>query len=299
MPPDLTAVLGVLAAGYPPAASADDLDGPHGKAFRLWQRLGFIRRQPEPNPRPCCPRCREGVPRALGGRWYCERCFGAVDPRQLLAWPFDVEALLRWLSNGWSLQGDCRKVDESLWQLGSFSEGGLPTECFFCRGRIPSERGTERLLAFRRALLLRPLPQAPAVAGFSGPCVSLLEVLRVDGNSLTVGELGAVLHAQGAVGFDEATGALWLGERLLGEVAVGSKEHALLAGLWLSRDQYVSYRDLKRFVLRQTGSTDSTEEATFCQRLKSRIKKAIPDIDRLVTTTNKADGYRLRAAEML
>jgi len=52
---------------------------------------------------------------------------------------------------------------------------------------------------------------------------------------------------------------------------------------------------MKRFVLAQAGSADTTEEATFCQALKSRIKKKwIPQIDLLVTTTNKADGYRLR-----
>ena len=38
------------------------------------------------------------------------------------------------------------------------------------------------------------------------------------------------------------------------------------------------------------------DEATFCQKLKSRIKEEyIPGIDRLVVTRNKGDGYRLRA----
>ena len=48
-------------------------------------------------------------------------------------------------------------------------------------------------------------------------------------------------------------------------------------------------------MLHATGSTDETEEATFCQGLKTRIKKKwVPGIDLLLTTTNKADGYRLR-----
>jgi hypothetical protein len=48
-------------------------------------------------------------------------------------------------------------------------------------------------------------------------------------------------------------------------------------------------------VLRRAGSTDTTEEATFCQGLKSRIKKKwVPRIDELIATTNKGDGYRLR-----
>ena len=40
---------------------------------------------------------------------------------------------------------------------------------------------------------------------------------------------------------------------------------------------------------------DETEEATFCQKLKSRIKtRHIPQFDRVIVTTNKGDGYRLR-----
>ena len=61
-------------------------------------------------------------------------------------------------------------------------------------------------------------------------------------------------------------------------------------------DRFVSYADLKRFILQQSGSLDTTEEATVCHRLKNRIKKQwIPQIDWLLVTTNKGDGYRLRA----
>ena len=60
-------------------------------------------------------------------------------------------------------------------------------------------------------------------------------------------------------------------------------------------DHFVPYADLKAAVLRQSGSRDTTDEATFCQGLKSRIKKKwLPKIDVIVATTNKADGYRLR-----
>jgi hypothetical protein len=46
---------------------------------------------------------------------------------------------------------------------------------------------------------------------------------------------------------------------------------------------------------RDTGCTDDTEEATFCQGLKSRIKKKwVLSIDRIITTTNKGDRHRLR-----
>ncbi len=44
-----------------------------------------------------------------------------------------------------------------------------------------------------------------------------------------------------------------------------------------------------------TASRDGTEEATFAQNLKSRIKKKhVPAIGRRIATTNKGDGYRLR-----
>ena len=76
----------------------------------------------------------------------------------------------------------------------------------------------------------------------------------------------------------------------------GSKEYHFLACLAESIDRFVAYGDIKHEVLRRSGSRDTTEEATFCQKLKRRIKEKrwIPAIDRLIATTNKADGYRLR-----
>jgi len=71
---------------------------------------------------------------------------------------------------------------------------------------------------------------------------------------------------------------------------------ALLACLAEQIDQFVPYRDLKREVLARTGGGGGAEEATFCQKLKSRIKvEFVPGIDRLIVTSNKGDGYRLRA----
>ena len=99
----------------------------------------------------------------------------------------------------------------------------------------------------------------------------------------------------GSIRFAKHSGALWIGDTQAGEVPVGSKEYVFLVCLASHLDHFVPYADLKREVLRRTGSTDETEEATFCQNLKSRIKKKwVPAIDRLVVTTNKADGYRLR-----
>ena len=105
-----------------------------------------------------------------------------------------------------------------------------------------------------------------------------------------------LLRQRGNVRFDARSGALWAGDGWLGEVPIGSKEHAFLDCLANRIDRFVPYADIKAHVLRASGSADTTEEATFCQGLKSRIKKKwIPEIDRLVLTTNKGDGYRLRS----
>ena len=65
---------------------------------------------------------------------------------------------------------------------------------------------------------------------------------------------------------------------------VGSKEFHFLDCLASDLDRFITYADLKHHVLEQAGSTDTTEEGTFCQNLKSRIKKKwVPQIDRLIS----------------
>jgi hypothetical protein len=287
-------LLGILTTGRPACVAKTEFDGAHGALLRLWQQSGLIASESEWNPRPSCPHCYEGVPITLSDRWLCPRCLSVVDPSALALLRFNSEALVRLLAQCLKLQGDVRQVDDSLWQLGSFSDDGSLTECFFCQTSVTSERGEERVRAYRRALLISPLPQSVVMPGFHGPCVSLLELLCCGSCELGVRDLATLLHARTNVEFDEDSGELKAGARLLGDVPVGSKEHALLACLWQHRDKYVPYRDLKRFVLLQTRSKDSTDEATFCQRLKNRMKKGIPEIDRLITTTNKGEGYRLR-----
>ena len=110
-----------------------------------------------------------------------------------------------------------------------------------------------------------------------------------------VHDLQELLRPRGNVRFEPHSGAVWLGPTWMGEVPVGSKEFHLLDRLAKELDHYVPYADLKQHVLRQAGSSDQTDEATFCQRLKSRIKKQwVADIDALVVSSNKGDGYRLR-----
>lgn len=296
MQPSLRFLLGVLATGDPPGVHCDDLEGEHASVLRHFQGLGVLHREPEWDPRTGCPHCQEGEPVLLQGQWRCRRCLSLVHRDAFLLWRLNLAPLLGWLARAANLQGGVQQIDLQLWQLGSLTDGSGAMECFFLRsGGPPSAQGRRRLSAYRRALLFSPLPEQAGIVDFDGPRLSLLETLHFDGATLSVGPLSPLLHGRGHVRFDEASGALWIGERLLGEVSLGSKEHALLACLWENVNLYVPYRTLKRGVLDRTGSMDTTEEATFCQRLKSRLKKAIPEIDRVIMTTNKSDGYRLRS----
>lgn len=288
-------LLGILDAGTAGVAP-EDLDGPHGDALRLWQQMGFIGREPMGNPVACCPHCGEGTPYRLGARFLCNQCHGTVEERHLRLWPLRAEAFLAWLAAQLRLRGGVRQIEERLWQLGSLAVGGTASECFFRRSGPLTDAGRARLAAYRSAIVLTGLPISPEAGEGQHRRVFLLELLQPD-DALTVGNPASLLRKSGNVRFDRHSGALWVGDALLGEVPVGSKEHAFLACLAGQLDHFVPYADLKRAVLRQNGSADATEEATFCQTLKSRIKrKWIPQIDWLVVTTNKGDGYRLRGA---
>jgi hypothetical protein len=293
---DLTFLLGLLDRDDPAYVSQEDFAGDHRRMLRLWQRMGFLSRVPERHPVPSCPRCREGTPLLLAGRCICAECGSTVDSRHLLLWRFDLEAFLGWLARQLRLTGGVRQVEETLWQMGGFLHQDVRFECFFQRGGLLGERGRQRLLAYRNAVVLHCLPSAERIEGFAGPRLSLLDMLRQDARSLRVTELTPLLDGGRAIRFDEASGSIFLGGSSLGEVSVGSKEYFLLVCLSRQQDRFIAYADLKHFVLQQSGSTDETEEANFCQKLKSRIKKHIPEIDRLIVTTNKADGYQLRRA---
>lgn len=286
-------LLGLLDSDGPAAVAQEDIDGPHAQAIRLWRQAGFLSSESLANPVPGCPRCSDGVPYRLGDRHVCNRCRSGVAPRELLLWPLDQGAFLRWLAGQLGLRGGVRRIDAVLWQLGTREEQGEARECFY-RGSGPlSGFASGRLDAYRNVLVFYGL-SAPPEADVSGCCLSLLEVLR-PGDPLQVADVGTLLRPRGAVRFDEHSGALWAGQTWLGEVPYGSKEYFFLRCLASYADRFVPYADVKREILLRSGSRDETDEATFCQNLKSRIKKKwIPEIDRLLVTTNKADGYRLR-----
>lgn len=287
-------LLGLL-DGDAPGVSHEDFTGSHGAAVRAWQRKGFLSTTPGENPVPGCPHCGEGTPYQMDDRVLCNRCRSTIDPRWLQLWPFDRAAFLRWLASALRLRGEVRPIDAVLWQLGTRGTGGDQCEVFYRRCGHQSPREQSRLHAYRSALVLFGQAPPPLADGFRGDALSLLEVLE---GTVTPSarDLGELFRPRGRVRFDAHTGALWLGDAWLGEVPLGSKEYCFLERLAADQDCFVPYADLKRAVLRQSGSRDETEGATFCQKLKNRIKRQfVSRIDAVLVTTNKGDGYRLRA----
>ncbi len=277
-----------------PQVAQEDFEGEHSCLLHACQEAGFLSREPGFNAILSCPYCDDGVPYRLGERFVCHRCRSVVAPRYLWTWPLDVEAFVAWLASRLGLREQVRRVEPCLWQLGTWAEGGDLYECFFRTRGVLSERGETRLAAYRNALVLHGLSRPPEAEQLSIRCVLLPGLLRANGG-LTVADLRDFLRPRGRVRFDAANGTLWAGDVRLGEIPPGCKEYFFLDCLARNLDRFVTYADLKREVLRRAGSSDTKEEATFCHGLKSRIKKKyVAEIDRLLVTTNKADGYRLR-----
>jgi len=257
--------------------------------------MRFIALAAGSNPIPSCPHCGEGAPYRLLGCSLCNHCTSKVSEHDLLLWPLHLEAFLQWLAEQLHLRDSVRRIEAHLWQLGTWQGGEEVRECFFQRPGLLSEAERTRLSAYRNLLLLFALTPPAQEESRRGRCVSLLELLVMD-RSLLVRDVRVLLQTRGAVRFDAGSGALLIGDHAMGEVPVGSKEFFFLLCLSHDLDHFVPYVDLKRFVLQHTGSRDTTEEATFCHRLKNRIKKRwVPQIDQFLSTTNKGDGYRLRA----
>lgn len=292
---DLEFLLGLLESADPVCVAWEDFEGAHGDAIRVWQKMGFVDQEPGRHPVPCCPYCEDGVPYLLGERCLCNSCGSTVDGRHLLLWPLHVEKFLRWLGKELRLQGGVRRVDENFWQLGTWESQGTVHECFFLRGELLTGIGRQKLAAFRNAVVLYGLSRPKETERVAASFMSLLEILRL-GTSLTVIDRSLLLRNCGHVRFDPDTGTITVDSTWFGEVPVGSKEFFLLLCLSQQQDRFVPYADIKHFVLQHTGGKDGTEEATFCHRLKNRIKKEgwVPMIDALLVTTNKRDGYRLR-----
>mgnify|MGYP000892864297 CR=1 FL=1 len=283
-------LIGLLDVDDPVCLDWEDVTGPHAQAVRLWRRMGFVSRDPGHNPSPSCPACGEGMPYSVGGAWRCNRCRCAVDERYLRLWAVDVPAVLGWFAVRLGLRGEARVATGRLWQLGTDTTGHHARAYFYLRGEANTD--VRRALAGYQDVTVLHGPLRPRL-GSGVRAIALAPLLQV-GSSMRL-DAAAVLRSGLSVRFDTATGALRAGGRLFGEVPVGSKEYHFVRCLAARPDQFVPYADIKRFVRAASGSRDGTDEATFCQMRKSRIKRRwVPEIDRLVETTHKGDGYRLR-----
>ncbi len=290
-------LLGLLDDSCPAHAAWEDLDGPHGRLLRTFQEMGFLDSEPGMNPVPSCPDCFAGTPYLLDDHYVCNRCHTEVDRRFLQLWRFDLGAFLRWVADEQRLQGGVEQIDDGLWRLGTLRAGPTNFECFFQRGQRRSELGRKRLSAFRDVLLLHGSPNPPTIDGLLGRIVALAGLLETEGEILTTRPLAVLLQPGGAVGFDAKTGDLRAGDVSLGRVPPGLREYHLVAALWDYAGELVPYADLKRYVCAKAGSHDGTDEATFCQKLKSRLKHVhgIREIDRLIETDRLGGGYRMKA----
>ena len=257
--------------------------------------MGFIGREPGMNPCRSCPHCLAGTPYPVHDRFVCSLCRGEVDVSYLLLWRCDLEAFLGWLIYEQWLLSNFERLDDGLWRLGTLEGEAQVTECFFLRGEGLSDLARRRLAAFRSVLIVHGKAERPDVPGFDGRVVSLLDVLGVEGDRITARPLRSLLSRGGAVGFDRRTGSLTAGGDFLGRIPPDTREFYLLAFLADRPGETVPYSDLKRYVCQMAGSQDETDEATFCQKMKSRIKRdhGVEGIDGVVRTDRRGGGYVL------
>lgn len=293
---NLEFVLRLLDTNSPADVSAEDFDGPHGGLLRILQAMGVIASEPGMNPVPSCPYCFRGSPYLLGGRYVCDDCGSRVGKQYLQLWRCDLPAFLRWYAGQQGLSGGIEQIDDGLWRLGTIVSGDRASECFYLRGVHVTDLSRRRLAAFRSVLVLHGKPEPPRLDSGGARSLSLAEVITADDNGLAVQPLRSLLNgASGRVSFDPRTGVLRVGDAVAGQVPTGTRECAFLERLELSIGEAVPYADLKRSVRRATGSRDERDEATYCQRLKSRLKHqyGITAIDWLIETDRAVQGYRL------
>jgi hypothetical protein len=296
MPASIDFLLRLLDQQTAPRVCTPDIGGVHAPLLRACQSAGFLATEPDTLDVPACTVCGEGVPYRVFGVLRCNRCRSRLEPESQLCWRLDTAGFLGWMARAMGLRGGVRRVEPGLWHLGVWGKDGEATECFFQRPGPLSEMGQGRLEAYRSVVVLHGLSR-PAIQTRPGlRPVPLPRVLVWDETKLAARPLDESAECT-AVRFDPASGALWAGDRKLGEAPVGSQECHLLACVAENLDRYVSYSDLRREVLRRSGGRGTRDEATFCHELKRRIKKRfVPEIDLVLTTNNKASGYRLRAS---
>jgi RNAse (barnase) inhibitor barstar len=285
-------LVGLLTDASTAFVTTDDFVGPHADALRRWQQRGFVARESGRHPAPSCPHCGEGVPYLAGYRVICDTCGSTVDSNYLFAWPVERDTCLSAIAKQLGLRDSGGRATDDLWDLGHRKIDDQLLLCFFHAGERVSPESDTLLRRYRHVVVLSRILQPDRGGERWVPMIRLIEP---DGAWATI-TLADLIGASGAVRFELETGVMHVGDAVAGEVPLGSREWAMLAVLAAQVDQFVPYAAIKREVLRRTGGHGGAEEATFCQKIKSRIKKKyIPTIDTLVATSNKREGYRLRA----
>jgi hypothetical protein len=287
----------LLDSSCPADFSPEELDGPCGEVLRVCQRMGFLAAEPGKNPVASCPHCQSGTAYRQNQRFVCNRCRSTIDVRELYLWRFDLRAFLNWYCKQQRLSREPEQIDDCAWRLGTLDTKSAVHECFYLRGKACSDLARRRLSAFRSVLILHGKSEPPSIEGIPARMLLMAETLSMRGTHLTVRRLGECLgsHRRLPVRFDPRSGTLCLGDAFLAKIAAGTREFAFVERLAAAKGEVIAYADLKRAVSLATGSIDSRDEATFCHRLKSRLKKnhSIPMIERLIEADPSMGGYRL------
>lgn len=287
-------IAGLLDRGDRAWVAAADWAGPDAAAFAPLKELGWVGEEPLTHPLPVCPYCRVGTPHPWPGRAVCDECQTVLDPAGTRVWPFRGDAFAGWLAGALGLTSDPRPLAVGTWQLGTLRLGGQAWECFYRGGQPLGDPVRRRVAAYRNALVVCGFPAHVGDPDLPGRHVLLGDVLTADPFGVRPPE--ELLSGGGRVRFDPHAGGVWAGAELLGEVPPGTREYYLLARLAAEMDTVVPYADLKHFVTREAGSADRSDDATFCHKLKGRIKAHwVPAIDAVLVGSSAGGGYRLRA----
>jgi hypothetical protein len=286
-------LIGLLGQVGPAFLTREDQAGLDGRLLRLWQEHGIIAIEGRSHPAASCPHCGEGVPYRPNVYFVCSICGSTIDDQCLCVWEIRREAFFVWLSHHLQLRGSVRSVDGALWQLGTGVLSDETFEWFFHGAETLSEHARATLAGYRRTVTLHGPFITPGVER-PGQWVPVIELFDADGMLLR--PVPNLLRGRGQVRFDSVTGALTVGTTMAGEVPLDSREYTFLKVLAIHLNDFVAYADLQRAVLRHHGGSDGLDAATFCHKLKNRMKKMhVPGIDRLLVASHRADGYRLRA----
>ncbi len=239
-----------------------------------------------------CRFCEEGVLAIVGDRVICPKCFTYFKKQELFNWELSRQTFLEWVSLGLGFQATYQRIGDQLLLIGNRPIATGVEWLYYQIGTRLDLTETKRLNASQSSWVLwgtqapEGLPHIRSIA--------LWDQFYFDQGTLKLRSLGSD-RVGTSVRFDLQTGELWIGQDRVGEVSFASREYYFLKTLWESQDRFVSYHELKQKVTEATGTTDERDSATYCQRLKHLTKAKIPQIDLILVTSGKGQGYRFRS----